>query len=132
MSLVKRMPLVGQGEPLPREFPYVGQWILRDRIFLYRPKVPQSSGGPEMTLLLRSEPQWCFGINSVQLAFALGVGSDKIFEHNRNGTLFLVRTDDVPPTRGAIAAKRYVFRIGVCQTEFVVKAGMSQLDSRGS
>src|SRR5690242_2341166 len=101
MSLGKRMPLASQGKPLPGEFPYVGQWILEDRIFLYRPKAPQSLGGPEMTLLLDSGPQWCFGINSMQLAFALGVGSDKIFEHNRNGTLFLVRTDDVPPIHRA-------------------------------
>jgi hypothetical protein len=123
MLQVKGIPLAGQGKPLPKKFPYVGQWILEDRIFLYRPKPQQFLGGPAMTLLLAGGPQWCFGINAIQLALALGVESGKIFEHNKNGALFLVRTDNASPSRGVSSATRYVFQIGACQTEFVVQTG---------
>lgn len=123
MPQVKGIPLAGQGKPLPKTFTYVGQWILEDRIFLYRPKPQQTLGGPAMTLLVADGPRWCFGINALQLAFALGVESGKIFEHNKNGTLFLVRTDNASPSHGVSSTRRYVFQIGACQTEFVVQMG---------
>jgi hypothetical protein len=27
-----------QGKPLPPDFPYEGQWLMENRIFIYRPK----------------------------------------------------------------------------------------------
>jgi hypothetical protein len=123
MPQIKAIPLAGQGKPLPKNFAYAGQWILEDRIFLYRPKPQQFLGGSAMTLLLAGGPQWCFGIDAIQLAIALGVESGKIFEHNKNGTLTLVRTDTVSASHGVSSATRYVFQIGACQTEFVVQTG---------
>ena len=32
--------LAGQGEPLPAEFPYRGEWMLKPRMFLYIPDEP--------------------------------------------------------------------------------------------
>jgi hypothetical protein len=126
MDTLKGMPLKGQGKPLPPDFPYQGEWLLENRIFLYRPAAQTSLGGgsPEMTPTLNEgTPDWCFGINSMQLAWTLRVGSEEIFKHNRAGTLFLVRTDDVPPTHGATHAKRYIFQIGDRQAPIIIEAG---------
>lgn len=122
MAPLRGIPLAGRGKPLPPEFPYKGQWLLENRMFLYRPTEQRSVGGPEMTTTLNEgRPNWCFGLNSMQLAFALRVGSEELFEHNRACTLFLVRTDDVPPIRGASQAKRYIFQIGDRQTVIIVE-----------
>jgi len=124
MNEPKGLPLRGQGTPLPAGFPYEGQWILEGVMFLYRPSAQTSLGGPEMTPAVKyGESSWCFGLNSMQLAFSLRVGSEEIFEHNRNETLFLVRTDDVPPTHGATHAKRYIFQIGDVQAGMTIEAG---------
>jgi hypothetical protein len=124
MSPLKGISLSGQGKSLPPDFPYKGEWLLENRIFLYRPTAQHSLGAPEMTPIIGSgSPDWCFGINSMQLAWALQVGSEDIFAHNRAATLYLVRTDEVAPTRGATEAKRYIFQIGERQTAITIEAG---------
>jgi hypothetical protein len=121
---LKGIPLAGQGKPLSADFPYKGEWILEGRIFLYRPAAQRSLGGPEMTPVVNEgKSNWCFGINSMQLAFALRVDSEKIFLHNRMGTLFLVGADDVGPTAGASHAKRYIFQIGDVQAPIIIEGG---------
>lgn len=125
MNALKGLPLNGQGKSLPDDFPYKGEWLLEGRMFLYRPIAQTSLGGgtPEMTPIVNEgSSDWCFGINSMQLAFALQVGSEEIFKHNRAGTLFLVRTDNVTPTHTAIAAKRYIFQIGERQAPITIEA----------
>jgi hypothetical protein len=124
MDELKGIPLRGQGTPLPADFPYKGEWLLENRIFLYRPDAQRSLGGAEMTPILNEgTSHWCFGINSMQLGFALRVNSEDIFRHNREHTLFLVRTDDVPPTLGAGHAKRYIFQIGDVQAPLIIEGG---------
>ena len=39
--------------------------------------------------LNEGRPNWCFGLNSMQLAFALRVGSEELFEHNALVRYFL-------------------------------------------
>ena len=107
MEPPKGVPLRNQGEALPPDFPYEGQWIHKPRVFLFRPSAQQSLGGPEMTSVVND----AFGINSMQLAFELRINSEEIFEHNRARTLHLVTAEDVPPTMGAAFAKRYVFQV---------------------
>ena len=125
MNGLKGIPLTGQGKPLPEDFPYKGEWLLENRIFLYRPTHQRMLGGrmPEMTPFIQSGADWCFGINSMQLAWALRVGSERIFEYNRTGTLYLVRVDDVAPAHGATSAKCYIFQINNLQAGITIEAG---------
>jgi hypothetical protein len=74
-------------------------------------------------IINQGKANWCFGINAVNLGLDLRVGSEKIFDHNRARTLFLVGTEDVAPTHGATAAKRYVFQIGDVQAGITIETG---------
>lgn len=117
-------PLRGQGKPLPPNFGYDDQWILEGRIFLYRPATQQILGGLDVTAIVDgSGSDWSLGINSMQLAWQLGVGSEEIFEHNRLGTLSLVGFEDVPPSVDASFAKRFTFQIGDRQGGLTVEGG---------
>src|SRR5580704_1339334 len=90
----------------------------------YRPTAQRTIGGPEMTPIInQGKANWCFGINAVNLGLDLRVGSEKIFDLNRARTLFLVGTEDVAPTHGATAAKRYVFQIGDVQAGITIETG---------
>jgi hypothetical protein len=109
------IPLSGQGKPLPLDCPYRGEWLLEDVMFLYHPDGQQTVGGgfPDMTAgFQRSDGGWCFGFNAMQLAWWLGIGSEEIFEANRNGTLILETVEEVVPMRGATRAKTYTFGVG--------------------
>ena len=119
METLKGVPLRNQGEALPTDFTYEGQWIHKPRMFLYRPSAQRSLVGAEMTPVVND----AFGINSMHLAFELGLNSEEIFEHNRAHTLYLVTADDVPPTMGAAFAKRYVFQIGDRQAVITTEWG---------
>jgi hypothetical protein len=56
------IPLKGQGNPLPPNFPYRGEWILEPRMFLYVPDQAQStaSNAPRFTASLNdnSDDWW--------------------------------------------------------------------------
>ena len=45
----------------------------------------------------RRSAQWCLGFNAVTLASLLGIASNDIFEHDRNGILILDDVRPVPP-----------------------------------
>jgi hypothetical protein len=120
------IPLRGQGKPLSPDCPYSGEWLIENVMFLYRPTAQRTlgGGGAEMTAGFKTpDGEWCFGFNSMVMAWELRVGSEQIFEHNRNGTLILQNVAAVPPQRGGTAAKRYVFRIGDRMASFVIEAG---------
>lgn len=115
------IPLLGQGKPLPSDFPFSGEWLLENQMFLYRPEVPQRSGESEIVVLSDEPDNSCFGFNSVALACQLGVGRQRIFRHNRKGSLYLVRTLIVPPQFGGNAAKAYIFQIGTRQCSITIE-----------
>jgi hypothetical protein len=118
------VPLSGQGKPLPSDFGYEGEWIHEDRMFLYRPAAQTSLDGCEIMPFVRNaDGTFCFGVNSMELAFELRVSGADIFIHNRAGTLYLVCSEDVPPTGGALAAKRYIFEIEGVQVPLTIEAG---------
>ena len=109
------IPLAGQGKPLPADFPYKGEWLLEHRMFLYRADASRGGDGaaPQFTAAGPSSPgSFCFGFDVEQLAAALNMESDKVFEANRDGSLILIGTAEVPPTQGGTAAKQYGFRCG--------------------
>jgi hypothetical protein len=109
--------LSGQGKPLPKDFPYKGEWLVERRIFLYRPENQYRTGIPEITPVHQlNESEWCFGINSITLSRNLGVGSHEIFAHNRRRTLLLVGVDDA-----AAHERHYTFQIGERQTSITIQ-----------
>jgi hypothetical protein len=114
--------LDGQGNPLPEDFPYKGEWLLEPQLFLYRPDAQHMAGDRELTPVVSAGGQnWSYGINAVQLAFALRVGVDKLLECNRNGTLVFIRSDEVTSNRGTLPALRLIFRIDDRQTAIILE-----------
>jgi hypothetical protein len=88
------IPLFGQGTPLPADFPYQGQWMIENFMFLYRSDSARSPEGiaPRFAVgALNYEGKLCFGFDSAQLAAALGIGVDEVFNANRDGTLTACR-----------------------------------------
>jgi hypothetical protein len=119
------IPLAGQGKPLPPGFPQRGEWLLENRMFLCRPDEDRSPGGgrPQFTASGPSpDGGWCVGFDAAELASALDVEVELIFEANRKGALVLARTEDVPPTYGGAGAKLYVFRLGERQAGLTIEA----------
>ena len=114
--------LSGQGRPLPKEFPYKGEWLVERRIFLYRPENGLASGSLEKTPVHQlNEGEWCFGINSITLSRAFGIGSHQIFAYNRRRTLLLVGVDDAPPRAGVTDARSYTFQIDEQQASITIE-----------
>jgi hypothetical protein len=116
--------LSGQGKPLPPNCPYKGEWIMEGLLFLYRPTNVTSLGGAgtELTPEFQLDGRRCIGFNSFTLAFALGLGSEEIFEANRNGTLILDDVSEAIPTQGATRATRCVFRYRDRTTTMTIEA----------
>lgn len=92
------VPLLGQGKPLPGYCPFEGEWLIENKLFLYR--ADQAMDVEFTAGFLRADGEWCLGFNAATLASLLGIGSDEIFELNRSGTLILddVRPVPAPPT----------------------------------
>jgi hypothetical protein len=119
-----RFPLpFGQGEPLPRDFPYKGQWLIQHVVFLYRPGAAELIGGtaPRFTATATSNGRECKGFDATQLAAAFGIEPDQLFAANEAGTLSLLKTEDASELTG-IPALRFIFGIGEKQIELVVEA----------
>jgi hypothetical protein len=116
------VPLLGQGKPLPDYCAYDGEWLHENKLFLYRADHAMTV---EFTAgFLRTDGEWCLGFNAATLASLLGIGSDEVFEHNRNGTLILDDVRPVPaPQREGAVANEYVFRVGNKAAGFVVETG---------
>lgn len=119
------IPLRGQGKPLPRDFPYKGEWLIEKRMFLYYPDNTQRIEGdaPRFTVTIDTEKDsWCFGLDAVQLAGAFNSTSDAIFAANRSGELILHQVEASTPTGELARAKRYVFRIGNVEAALIIEA----------
>ena len=92
--------LNGQGNPLPPNFPYRGEWILEPRMFLYVPDQAESttSNAPRFTASLNdNRDNWCFGFDSEQLATALNITTDSLFQANRHRKLTLENVEASTP-----------------------------------
>ena len=94
------IPLIGQGEPLPADCPYTGEWLHKDKLFLYQPSGEQLQRLELTAGFKRADGEWCLGFNAVILASELGAWNEEIFEHNRTRTLILEVVGPAPPQLG--------------------------------
>ena len=118
------IPLNGQGNPLPPNFPYRGEWILEPRMFLYVPDQAEStaSNAPRFTVSLNdNHDDWCFGFDSEQLAAALNITTDSLFQANRHRKLTLENVEASTPDGEMALIKRYTFRVGANETSLSVQ-----------
>jgi len=118
------IPLKGQGNPLPPNFPYRGEWILEPRMFLYVPDQAEStaSNAPRFTASLNdNRDDWCFGFDSEQLAAALNITTDSLFQANRHRKLTLENVEASTPDGEMALIKRYTFRVGANETSLSVQ-----------
>ena len=79
------IPLKGQGNPLPPNFPYRGEWMLE------------------------------------QLAAALNITTDSLFQANRHRELTLENVEASTPDGEMALIKRYTFRVGANEMSLSVK-----------
>jgi hypothetical protein len=105
---------LGQGIPLPSEFPYRGEWMAEGTMFLYRPLDSDRMLVAEMTATWQDEDgKWVLGFNAASLAFMLKISIAALFENNRAFTLHYLGVDEnAVPYNGGIAAKDYYFECG--------------------
>jgi hypothetical protein len=118
------IPLKGQGNPLPPNFPYRGEWILEPRMFLYVLDQAQStaSSAPRFTASLNDHrDDWCLGFDSEQLAAALNITTDALFQANRHRELTLENVEASTPDGEMALIKRYTFRIGASEASLNVQ-----------
>jgi hypothetical protein len=118
------IPLKGQGNPLPPNFPYCGEWILEPRMFLYIPDRAQStaSSAPRFTASLNdNSDDWCLGFDSEQLATALNITADSLFQANRHRELTLENVEASTPDGEMALIKRYTFRVGASKASLSVQ-----------
>jgi hypothetical protein len=108
----EELPLEGQGESLPESVQAEGQWVWRNRLFLYKPGDGQKTGTVTITMTLRRpDGSVARGVDAIRLAEQLEVSIDQLFAHNVAGTLFVAAHQD-EPQYGGNAAITYRFRIG--------------------
>jgi hypothetical protein len=103
--------LDGQGEPLPQDFPYKGDWMLKPRIFLYVPDEPTSVAPsvPQFTVSLNTlQEDWSFGFDVTHIAAAFETTADAILIANRRGDLTLENVLANTPDGKNATAKIYV------------------------
>jgi hypothetical protein len=116
--------LTGQGEPLPAEFPYKGEWMLKPRMFLYTldeatavaPIVPQFTAE-----LNAYQEDWSFGFDARNLARCFCISSDAVREANRRGELTLENVLANTPDGENADVKIYVFRYAGKTVEMVIE-----------
>jgi hypothetical protein len=104
------VPLIGQGIPLPTHFPFEGEWLHENELFLYR--IDHANDAEFTAGFLSADCERCVGVNAAVLASLLELGIDEVYEHNRNGTLLLdnIHHGYLPQREDAVAAV-FVFRI---------------------
>ena len=111
------IPLVGQGEPLPADCPYTGEWLHKDKLFLYQPSGEQLQRLELTASFKRADGEWCLGFNAVILASELGAWNEEIFEHNRTRTLILEVVGPAPPNSEG-RALRFTFSVSATGAPF--------------
>lgn len=118
------IPLVGQGNPLPGDFPYRGQWLLEPRVFLYTPDDPSQSAADAVQFTAWVQPaqdDWSFGFDAAQLAANLGVTMAELLEANRARSLMLENVYADTPTGDGASQKIYEFRLGITTANITVE-----------
>ena len=99
---------------MPSGCPYAGEWLLENRLFLYRSDGTQLIEGdaPRFTVTWkRTNGVESIGFDAGHLASAFDIDVEAVFEANRNGALRCLGTNDAVSRRRA-RATRFVFKLG--------------------
>ena len=109
------IPLNGQGEPLPPDFPYRRDWVLKPRMFLYVPDEPSlvAPTVPQFTVSLNTYSEdWSFGFDATRLAAAFEITPEGLLSANRRRELTLENVLADTPNGENATIKTYVFGHG--------------------
>jgi hypothetical protein len=101
--------LTGQGKSLPSDYPYQGQWLIEDLLFIHEPSDAQSFGGlaPRFAALTLGS----LGFDASQIANGMGVTARDVFQANAEGSLIVRHGGDAPVCAG-VSGSLYLFSIG--------------------
>ena len=118
--------LEGQGEPLPDVAEVEGQWIFRNKFYLYRPQdsAPLAAAALTEALPLTDDTP-VPGFDAGRLADAMGLTADEQFAHNSAGTLFVAIRPGLPVNGGARATD-YRFRVGGTEVVLTLEDGIRE------
>ncbi len=120
----KFIPLQGQGEPLPSDAPYSGQWLLENVLFLFQRDAVPTAGPEETAAFQLANGEVCQGIDAGKIGAGLGdLTAEEVLASNRTGALLLTAVHGMHKVDGVVRAKRYVFQIGSRETSIVMEAG---------
>ena len=78
-------PYPGQGNRLPETTTFVGEWIIEDKVFIFRTNPPGSRG--EFAGILLPDGEECDGFDADLLAALLEITAEELFATNRAGLL---------------------------------------------
>ena len=109
--------MIGQGKSLPPGYPYRGQWLIEDLLFIHEPIGEQSFGtsAPRFAACVPG----ALGFDASQIADGMGVTARDIFRANANGNL-IVRHGGEAPAHGGVSGSLYLFSIGERRCALVV------------
>lgn len=107
----------GRGKSLPPGYPYKGQWIIEDLLFIYEPTSLQSFLGPAPRFAAHA--LGALGFDASQIADEMGVTAREVFRANSAGSL-IVRHGGDALARSGVAGSLYVFSIGERRCALVV------------
>jgi hypothetical protein len=94
-------------------------------MFLYVPDEaqPGDPAAPQFTVHVNQmQDDWSFGLESTQLATALGITPGELFDANRSRKLTLERVEADTPTGEGAHVKRYTFRVGDKEGSLTIEA----------
>jgi hypothetical protein len=125
------MAILGQGVPLPATFPYEGQWLVENLLFIHKSSTSQTVGGiaPRFTACgPGADGKVSLGFDGEQLAGALHTTEADIFSSNESGDLKLLAISSVPITPRGVPGKQYIFGLRGKECSII----MDQNDSGGT
>ncbi len=111
MADANGIKLEGQGTSLPPYFGYYGDWIIKDRLFLFRPMGSNRKLIEDDIVRVEIDGTTTIGFNAETLGFRLKTGIMALIEHNRAGTLDYLGSRHTPlQYLGRHPTVEYIFR----------------------
>lgn len=103
---MKSPPYEAQGVPLDQSFGLIGEWVMKDCVFLFHPP-------PTAMTMTHTFPdgRTAVGFNAQQLSTALAVTLSELLTINREQKLGILWQEIAPTHRGADRTIRYVVQI---------------------
>lgn len=109
--------MIGQGKALPADYPYRGQWLIKDLLFIHEPTDEQSFGASAPRFAAHAPG--ALGFDASQIADGMGVTAREVLRANADGRL-IVRHGGEAPACGGLAGSLYLFSIGERRCALVV------------